>query len=120
LETAKRIEEPEVDRWGEQFAASERSIESLGADLPFFRLSGGIMKSDARTSNRIDGLLTRMMEHPTAARYLANADKNLDYLFTSLQLDMINMVADDESARNEKVAVDRAREEDSVLESPRV
>jgi hypothetical protein len=33
---------------------------------------------------------------------------------------MINMVADDESARNEKIAVDRAREEDSVLEIPKV
>lgn len=67
--------------------------KSLGPS--FFTLSGGILKRDPRTSNRIDALLTRMMEQPEPTRYSPHVEKNLDYLHTSLQLDMISMVAED-------------------------
>lgn len=67
--------------------------KSLGPS--FFTLSGGILKRDPRTSNRIDALLTRMMEQPEQVRYSPHVEKNLDYLHTSLQLDMISMVAED-------------------------
>ncbi len=67
--------------------------KSLGPS--FFSLSGGIMKRDPRTANRIDALLTRMMEQETPAPYSAHVERNLDYLYTSLQLDMISMVAEE-------------------------
>ena len=38
-------------------------------------------------------MLTRMLEEDTRPRYSPHVDKNLDYLHTSLQLDMISMVA---------------------------
>lgn len=59
----------------------------------FFTLSGGILQRDPRTSNRIDSMLTRMLEDDARPRYSPHVDKNLDYLHTSLQLDMISMVA---------------------------
>ena len=61
-----------------------------------------MMRANAKTSNRIDGLLMRMMEHPSSGRYHPNIDRNLDYLFTFLQLDMIGMVARDVSEMNRK------------------
>ena len=55
------------------------------------------MRPAAKTSNRIDGLLARMIVQPMAGKYVADIDKNLDFLFTSLQLDMINMAVDSSS-----------------------
>jgi hypothetical protein len=95
LETVKRIDEPAVDRWSEQSAASDASESSAQGDLPFFRLSGGIMKTNARTSNRIDDLLRKLVEDNNSSRYMPNIDKNLGYLFTYLKLDMINFAAQD-------------------------
>ncbi|MGQ9587947.1 MAG: hypothetical protein ACUVT7_06165 [Thermoplasmata archaeon] len=86
-----RIEEPAVDRWSDDFGSHER--RQGVTTLPFFSLSGGVMRDKARIANRIDGLLTKMMQNPSSVRYLPSIDKNLDYLFTSLQLDMINAVA---------------------------
>jgi hypothetical protein len=97
LETVKKIDEPAVDRWGERSAASDVSEPSVMEDLPFFRLSGGIMKANARTSNRIDDLLQKLVENHNSSRYMPNIDKNLDYLFTYLKLDMIGRVANDVS-----------------------
>ncbi|MBU0623976.1 MAG: hypothetical protein KJ672_03925 [Candidatus Thermoplasmatota archaeon] len=97
LETVKRIDEPAVDRWGERSAASDASESSVKGDLPFFRLSGGIMKTNARTSNRIDDLLRKLVEDNNSSRYMPNIDKNLDYLYTYLKLDMIGRVANDVS-----------------------
>ena len=68
----------------------------------FFTLSGGIMKRDPRTANRIDSLLSKMMAQPSNIRYSPHVDKNLDYLYTSLELDMINMVADEFRAKEEE------------------
>jgi hypothetical protein len=62
--------------------------------LQVFALSGGLMRSSI-TSNRIDSLLSKMIERPGAGRYVRNVDQNLDYLFTSLQLDMIRIIADE-------------------------
>lgn len=97
METVKRIDEPAVDRWGEQPAASDTMESSVRGDLPFFRLSGGILRSNARTSNRIDDLLRKLVEDNNCSRYMPNIDKNLDYLFTYLKLDMIGRVANDVS-----------------------
>lgn len=68
----------------------------------FFTLSGGIMKRDPRTANRIDSLLSKMMAQPSNIRYSPHVDKNLDYLYTSLELDMINMVAEEFRAKEEE------------------
>lgn len=94
LEDEVKIAEPAVDRWSATHATLGRMNEAQGADPKLFSLSGGIMRQRVRTSNKIDGLLTRMMEHPEAGKYLPFIDRNLDYLFTSLQLDMITMVAE--------------------------
>jgi len=99
LETVKRIDEPAVDKWSERSAASEANESSVKGDLPFFRLSGGILKTNARTSNRIDDLLRKLVED-NSSRYMPNIDKNLDYLFTYLKLDMIGRVANDVSKMN--------------------
>ncbi|MCJ7464525.1 MAG: hypothetical protein MUO81_07265 [Thermoplasmata archaeon] len=97
LETVKRIDEPAVDRWSERSAASDANESSVKGDLPFFRLSGGILRANARTSNRIDDLLRKMVQDQNRSRYMPNIDKNLDYLHTSLKLDMIGRVANDVS-----------------------
>lgn len=102
LETVKRIDEPAVDRWGERSAASDASESNVKGDLPFFRLSGGIMKTNARTANRIDDLLRKLVEDNNSSRYMPNIDKNLDYLFTYLKLDMIGRVANDVSEMSRK------------------
>jgi len=103
LEKVSRIEEPTVERWPEdESPAADTRDASAVLDFPFFRLSGGMMRENAKTSNRIDGLLMRMMEHPSSGRYHPNIDRNLDYLFTFLQLDMIGMVARDVSEMNRK------------------
>jgi len=102
LETGKRIDEPAVDRWSERFAASDANEPCVKGDLPFFRLSGGILRANARTSNRIDDLLRKMVQDQNSSRYMPNIDKNLDYLHTSLKLDMIGRVANDVSEMNRK------------------
>ena len=102
METVKRIDEPAVDRWSERSAASDAGESSVEGVLPFFRLSGGIMKTNARTSNRIDDLLRKLVEDNNGSRYMPNIDKNLDYLFTYLKLDMVGRVANDVSEMSRK------------------
>ena len=102
METGKRIDEPAVDRWSEQAAASNTGESSVNGELPFFRLSGGILKTSAITSNRIDDLLVKLMEQPSGTRYIPNIDRNLDFLHTYMKLDMIGRAADDVSAMNRK------------------
>jgi hypothetical protein len=101
LEKVDRIEEPAVERWSEDKSAADQAKDAV-VDFPLFRLSGGMMRENAKTSNRIDGLLMRMMEHQSYGRYHPNIDRNLDYLFTYLQLDMIGMVANDVSEINRR------------------
>jgi len=102
LEKGTRIVEPEVERWDE--IASEDEGQSSDPALEIFSLSGGVMNTCARTENRIEGLLSKMLEHPGSCKYVGDIDKNLDYLFTHLQLDMIGRVAKDTVAREEKMA----------------
>lgn len=107
-----RLAEPVVDRHEERLEsiASSTKMRTLGPS--FFTLSGGILQRDPRTSNRIDSMLTRMLEDDTTSKYSPHVDKNLDYLHTSLQLDMISMVAL-ESRLSEGQA---APKEDAVIE----
>jgi len=81
-----------VDRHEERLASVAASTRrTIGPS--FFTLSGGILKRDPRTSNRIDSMLSRMLEDGSTTTYSRHIDKNLDYLHTCLQLDMISMVA---------------------------
>jgi hypothetical protein len=103
LEKSTRITEPEVERWGEVADAPENEERGPRTDLEIFSLSGGVMRSRAQTANRIDGLLSRMLENPSSCKYVRDIDKNLDYLFTHLQLDMIERVAKDSTSREERI-----------------
>jgi hypothetical protein len=103
LEKSTRITEPEVERWSEVAAAPENEERGPRTDLEIFSLSGGVMRSRAQTANRIDGLLSRMLENPSSCKYVRDIDKNLDYLFTHLQLDMIERVAKDSTSREERI-----------------
>lgn len=67
-----------------------------------FRLSGGVAYATARTANRIDGLLSRMLEHPASGRYVDDVDRNLDYLLTHLELDLIEQMATEVAAAEER------------------
>ncbi len=93
MDRATRLDEPVVDRHEEQLASTASSPRRKMIGPSFFTLSGGILKRDPRTSNRIDSMLTRMIEGGPDANYSPHIDKNLDYLHTCLQLDMISMVA---------------------------
>ena len=70
MEDEVKIAEPSVDRWSAAHASLGRTNESQGSDPKLFSLSGGIMRQRVRTSSKIDGLLSRMMEHPEAGKYL--------------------------------------------------
>jgi len=91
-----RVAEPVLGRWDEE--ASQDSDEGQ-ANMEIFRLSGGVRGPSSKTSNRIDGLLVRMLDNQNSAKYLGDIDKNLDYLYTCLQLDLIERVAKDVASR---------------------
>ena len=93
MDRGTRLDEPVVDRHEERLDSVASSTRDRALGPSFFTLSGGILQRDPRTSNRIDSMLTRMLEEDTRPRYSPHVDKNLDYLHTSLQLDMISMVA---------------------------
>jgi aminoglycoside/choline kinase family phosphotransferase len=101
LEKSTRFAEPEVKRWGEASAAPKNEDHDSNQEIEIFNLSGGVMKSRAQTANRIDGLLVRMLENPSSCKYVKDIDRNLDYLFTHLQLDMIARVAKDTASKEE-------------------
>ncbi|MBU1159463.1 MAG: hypothetical protein KKE24_09035 [Candidatus Thermoplasmatota archaeon] len=92
LETISKLDEPIVDRHTEVLGhPAKKRKNTLGPS--FFTLSGGILRREHRTSNRIDSMLSRMIETSQDESFSPHVDKNLDYLHTSLQLDMISMVA---------------------------
>ena len=93
MDRAARLDEPVVDRHDEHLESSASRPKRRNIGPSFFTLSGGILKRDPRTSNRIDSMLTRMLEDSTDSTYSQHVDKNLDYLHTCLQLDMISMAA---------------------------
>ena len=104
-----KIAEPTVDRWSSAHSALGRTNGRQASNPKLFSLSGGIMRQGSKPSNKLDGLLSRMMEHPEAGKYLPFIDRNLDYLFTSLQLDMITMEA--ERYSDERTEDEEAEEE---------
>lgn len=89
------ILEPAIDRWTELSRFVEAKPREREPKIDLQRLSAGIMATSPRaTSNRIDGLLSKMVETNHVAKYSQDTDKNLDFLFTYLQLDMINILAE--------------------------
>jgi hypothetical protein len=105
LEDASKLGEPVVDRHVETLASRSR-VRRRSIGPSFFTMSGGILKRDPRTSNRIDSMLSRMLEEPAAADYSPHVDKNLDLLHTHLQLDMISIVAQSCESTDEELAED--------------
>lgn len=81
------IDEPVVDRWSDE--ASGPKKKRPGLHPGFFSLSGGVMRDRSGAGNRIDYLLAKMLER-TDSLYVPNIDRNLDCLYTSLQLEMID------------------------------
>lgn len=62
----------------------------------FFDLSGGILREQRpHKESSLDDLLYKLMSHTPNTRLAKHVDRNLDYLHTSLQLDLIRMVAED-------------------------
>ena len=104
MDKGARAAEPVLVRWDEGLS-EEPDEANDGMDI--FRLSGGV-KGPVKTSNRIDGLLGRMLVNQNSSRYLGDVDKNLDFLYTSLQLDLIDRVAKDFSSKAE---IEEPREE---------
>jgi hypothetical protein len=101
-----------------ELANGDTRTSGKDEELQVFALSGGLMRSSV-TSNRIDSLLSRMIERPGACRYVQNVDQNLDYLFTSLQLDMIRIIADESSkdkAQTGSILRNRPPRSDLLLE----
>lgn len=90
---------PADERWASKEQPEELDIEGRGNALDIFSLSAGVMAPRIRTANRIDGLLTRMLENPSSGKYIRDIDRNLDYLYTHMQLDMLERIGKDVSAR---------------------
>ena len=99
-----------MSRWDK--GLPEEDLNGQQSGLEIFRLSGGVIGRSNRTSNRIDGLLVRMLSNPDYGKYLGGIDRNLDYLYTSLQLDLIGRVAEDVSLKNiDVVEIQKSSEE---------
>ena len=112
LENTARPSEPVMERWEEESSA-EHDEQQVG--MRIFGLSGGVLGHSSRTSNRIDGLLLKMIENQSSAKYLGDIDRNLDYLFTCLQLDLIERIARDVSPIEEDEPRTERREEPETL-----
>ena len=111
MEKSARAVEPVLVRWDE--GLSEETDEA-NEGMEIFRLSGGVI-GPAKTSNRIDGLLGKMLVNQNTGRYLGDIDKNLDYLYTSLQLDLIERVAKDVSSVEEDEPREERRNEPETM-----
>jgi len=99
LQSDSEAKGPADERWASKRRPEELDIEDQGTALDIFSLSAGVMAPRIRTANRIDGLLTRMLENPSSGKYIRDIDKNLDYLYTHMQLDMLERIGKDVSAR---------------------
>ena len=118
LEMSTRVSEPVLLRWDEG-PAEDLNEGQAGMDI--FRLSGGVLGPTTRTSNRIDGLLGMMLVNQDSGKYLGDIDKNLDYLYTCLQLDLIERVANDVSSKGsveEEEVVEEVPEPDISIPEP--
>ena len=94
LDSESKLDEPAADGNDGQPLTPRKKTRRKTLGPSFFTLSGGILKRDPRTSNRIDSLLSRMMEDEHPAAYSPHVERNLEYLYTSLQLDMISIAAE--------------------------
>ena len=100
---------PEEARVFDEDSARRAALQKELLSSSFFNLSGGIMKEEKSSSwSSIDGLLCKLMAQSDSKRFTKHVDRNLDYLHTSLQLDMIRMVAED--IKPEKTESDFARD----------
>jgi hypothetical protein len=114
LEKSIRIAEPEPDRADVGLGFSVKVPEGPMTVADVFSLSGGAMKSGARTANRIDGLLTKMIQSPNSCKYVGDIDQNLDYLFTHLQLDIIGRMAEERGGEEETKVVEEPPPEPAI------
>lgn len=117
MDRASRLGEPVVDRHDEELASVAASTSRRVIGPSFFTLSGGILKREPRTSNRIDSVLTKMIEDSSTTPYSAHVDKNLDYLHTCLQLDMISMVAQEADSQSENAVSEAGIPADERLQA---
>jgi len=99
LDKIDKVSEPVLERWDEGLPEGP---DEANTEMEVFRLSGGVLGPSSKTSNRIDGLLGKMLTSQDSSKYLRDIDRNLDYLYTSLQLDLIGRVADDVAARKQE------------------
>ena len=95
--------------------AKRAALQKQLLSSSFFNLSGGVMKEERSSWSSIDNLLAKLMAQSDSQRFTKHVDRNLDYLHTSLQLDMIRMVAED--IKPEKDEADFTR--DRVVQSLR-
>ena len=90
--------------------AKRMALQKQLLNSSFFNLSGGIMKEEKRSSwSSIDDLLCKLMAQSDNQRFTKHVDRNLDYLHTSLQLDMIRLVAEDIKPERDDTEFDRDR-----------
>ena len=90
--------------------AKRMALQKQLLNSSFFNLSGGIMKEEKKSSwSSIDDLLCKLMAQSDNQRFTKHVDRNLDYLHTSLQLDMIRMVAEDIKPERDETEFDRDR-----------
>lgn len=88
--------ESEQARVAEEDRAKRKALQKELLNSSFFNLSGGILKEEKQNGwSSIDGLLCKLMTQSPEKRFTKHVDRNLDYLHTSLQLDMIRMAAED-------------------------
>lgn len=88
----ERQRDPAAGRKVERTDGSGKGV----LDPSFFNLSGGILKEGGtRHRGSIDDLLSKLMSQSTENRLSKHVDRNLDYLHTCLQLDMIRMIAEE-------------------------
>lgn len=96
------IEEPVVERWSEESQRPRGRPQPRTFSPSILSLSGGVMRS--RSGNEIDALLARMLQQ-SESTYIPNIDRNLDFLYISLQLDLIKPEVN-ESARSSTQKID--------------
>lgn len=106
MQSDSEVRGPADERWASKGRPAEEDAEGAGSGLDIFSLSAGVMAPRVRTANRIDDLLARMLDNPSSGKYVRDIDKNLDYLFTHMQLDMLERIGKDVSARTSALRQD--------------
>ena len=74
----------------------EEKTPERDVDPTFFNLSGGILRErGSESKGSIDDLLAKLTNQSSGSKLSKHVDRNLDYLHTCLQLDMIRMIAEE-------------------------